>query len=202
VQQKKILELYIPPGTREGEKIVLKGEADQQPGQEPGDIVFHIVETPHDTFDRAGADLAAELGITLAEALTGFNRVVLTHLDGRGIQVRVDPSGKILKPDQVLKVAGEGMPVKKSSDKGDLYLKVKINFPEDGYFKDATTIAKLRELLPKPEQSSQPKPEEVDEVRYELDADLTQFGGGSDDPRAGAEWEDEEDGQQAQCAQQ
>jgi DnaJ family protein A protein 2 len=204
VQQKKMLELYIPPGTREGEKIVLKGEADQQPDQEPGDIVFHITETPHKVFKRAGADLAADLEITLVEALTGFSRVVLTHLDGRGIQITVNqPEGKILRPDQVLKVEGEGMPVKKSSDKGDLYLIVKINFPEDGYIKDEATLKKLREILPKPERQPAP-PAEVDDVEYEVNADLDGFGAGSGDPRAGAEWEDDEGegAQGAQCAQQ
>jgi len=202
VQQKKMLELYIPPGTREGERIVLKGEADQHPDQEPGDIVFHVRESPHKVFKRAGADLAAEMEITLAEALTGFSRVVVTHLDGRGISITVNqPAGKILKPEEVLRVKGEGMPIKKSSEKGDLYLMVKIKFPEDGFIKDETTIAKLKELLPKPAKSGK-APEEVDDVDFEGDVDLEEFGAGSDDPRAGAEWEDEDEGQGAQCAQQ
>lgn len=85
VQTKKILELYIPRGSRQGDKIVLQGEADQVPDQEPGDIIFELKETDHDTFARAGADLASDIEITLAEALAGFSRVVLTHLDGRGI---------------------------------------------------------------------------------------------------------------------
>src|SRR3954464_12145749 len=82
IEDRKVLELYIPRGSREGEKIVLPGEADQLPDQEPGDIIFSLTEAPHKTFRRAGADLAADIHITLAEALTGFNRVVLTHLDG------------------------------------------------------------------------------------------------------------------------
>jgi len=205
VQQKKMLELYIPPGTREGERIVLKGEADQHPDQEPGDIVFHVRETAHKVFKRAGADLAAEMEITLAEALTGFSRVVVTHLDGRGISITVNqPAGKILKPEEVLRVKGEGMPIKKSSEKGDLYLMVKIKFPEDGYIKDEATVAKLKELLPKNNAARSGKaPEEVDDVDFEADVDLDEFGAGSDDPRAGAEWEDEDEGQgAAQCAQQ
>lgn len=202
VETKKKLELYIPPGSREGEKIVLKGEADQHPDQEPGDIVFHLVEAPHKIFKRAGADLAADLEITLAEALTGFNRVVLTHLDGRGISLKVEqPEGKILRPEEVLRVEGEGMPHKRSDAKGDLYLIVKIEFPDNGWIKDDETVKTLREMLPPPEPLI--KAREVDEVEFEADVDLEDFGGDSDDPRARGAWEDDEDGAQgAQCAQQ
>ncbi|KAI9667194.1 MAG: hypothetical protein M1821_000007 [Bathelium mastoideum] len=201
VETKKVLELYIPRGSREGERIVLQGEADQRPGQEPGDIIFELTEIPHEKFTRAGPDLCADLNVSLSEALTGFNRVVLTHLDGRGLQMSV-PQGQLLRPDQVLKIAGEGMPLKRSDQKGDLYLSVKIKFPEDGWLTNDASMQELRHLLPKP---SPPKlAETVDEVEFDPDASLDDFGAGSDDPRAGAEWEDEEGENEggAQCAQQ
>jgi len=202
ISQKKMLELYIPRGSRQGDKIVLAGEADQVPDQEPGDIIFILSEVQHETFNRAGADLQADLHITLAEALTGFHRVVVTHLDGRGISLNVpQPKGRVLKPDQVIKVEGEGMPMKKSDSKGDLYLVVKIDFPEDGWISDEATIEKIRDVLPKPKQEI--KTDVVDEVDWDITANLDDFGGDSDDPRGGAEWEDEEDeGETAQCAQQ
>ncbi|KAF2502449.1 DnaJ-domain-containing protein [Lophium mytilinum] len=191
-------------GAREGERIVLAGEADQLPDQEPGDIVFGLVERPHDVFERAGSDLKADLKITLAEALTGLNRVVVTHLDGRGIKVHVQqPQGKVLTPDQVIKVPGEGMPVKKSDAKGDLFLVVKIEFPADGWIKDEETINKIKEALPGPTKSEDAVPETTDEVDIDYDATLEDFGAGSDDPRAGAGWEDDEEEEGGpQCATQ
>jgi len=68
IEEKKMLEIYIPRGAKDGDRITLEGEADQVPGQEPGDIVFRIVETNHPVFRRAGTDLSASLDITLAEA--------------------------------------------------------------------------------------------------------------------------------------
>ncbi|RMJ20513.1 DnaJ domain protein Mas5, partial [Aspergillus sp. HF37] len=113
-EEKKQLELYIPRGAREGDQIRLEGEADQVPGAEQtGDIVFHLVEQPHEVFQRTGNDLSAKLDITLAEALTGFHRVVLKHLDGRGIELNhPQEPGQILRPGEVLKIRGEGMPLK------------------------------------------------------------------------------------------
>ncbi|KAF2718922.1 DnaJ-domain-containing protein [Polychaeton citri CBS 116435] len=207
IKQKKILELYIPRGSREGERIVLAGEADQDPDdEEAGDIIFELVEEDHKTFHRAGSDLQAEIEISLSEALTGFNRVVLTHLDGRGISLRVQqPQGKVLRPDQILKVPGEGMPMKRSDQKGDLYLVVKVNFPEDGWLKDDAAVESVRKVLPVAtglRYGPGETPELVDDAEFEEVEDMSGFGAGSDDPRAGGDWEDEEEGGQAQCAQQ
>jgi DnaJ family protein A protein 2 len=167
--EKKVLEIYIPRGAREGERIVLEGEADQVPDQIPGDIVFTLVEEDHEIFQRAGDDLSAELNVTLAEALTGFSRVGLKHLDGRGIHLD-HPQGKVLQPGQILKVKGEGMPLKKSDLKGDLYLVVKIEFPENGWTEDATTFESLKKILPGPDPPIETT--EIDEVEFDSDADI------------------------------
>lgn len=200
VQAKKRLELYIPPGAREGERIVLAGEGDQNhPDQEPGDIVFVLVEAANDKFHRQGHDLSADLEITLAEALTGFSRVVLTHLDGRGIKLDV-PKGHVIKPEEVIRIKSEGMPIKKSSEKGDLFLIAKIDFPKDGWF-DAAKADSVKSVLPAPEPEIDVGEAEVDEAEYEIDVDIEEFGQGADDEKDG--WEDEEEGAGgAQCAQQ
>lgn len=167
--EKKVLELYIPRGAREGERIILEGEADQVPDQIPGDIIFTIVEESHEIFQRAGDDLSAELTITLAEALTGFSRVVLKHLDGRGIHL-THPQGKVLTPGQILKVDGEGMPLKKSDLKGDLFFVVKIDFPENGWTEDAATFESLKKILPGP--AAPITATDIDEVEYDSEAEI------------------------------
>lgn len=172
--ERKALELYIPRGSMQGEKIVLEGEADQIPDQKPGDIVFTLIEEEHEIFQRAGHDLTAELHVTLAEALCGFSKVVLSHLDGRGIHIN-HPKGKVLKPDQVLKVHGEGMPQKKTDTKGDLFLVVKIEFPKNGWANSDASFASIEALLPKSEV--QPITTEiVDEVEYDEDANIEEVG--------------------------
>lgn len=184
---------------REGDRIVLEGEADQVPNQVPGNIIFEIVETPHSVFRRSGADLSANLEVTLAEALCGFSRVVIKHLDGRGLNINHSQSrGRVLRPGQVLKITGEGMPHKKSEMKGDLYLTVLVEFPEDGWLLDHTTIAGIQHLLPKPK-----KPivaETVDDVEYDEEANIDGFGG--DGPGSDAWEDDDDDGGGEQCTQQ
>ncbi|ELR02316.1 hypothetical protein VC83_01416 [Pseudogymnoascus destructans] len=198
--EKKVLEIYIPRGAMQGDRIVLEGEADQVPDQTPGDIVFTLVEEDHDVFQRRGHDLLAELKVTLAESLCGFSRVVVKHLDGRGIHMD-HPRGKVLKPGQVLKIDGEGMPHKKSDAKGDLYLVINIEFPDNGWIEDEASFGKLEAILPKPNAPIDTP--EVDEVTFTEDADIEEFGASTGQGGRGAEWEDDDEDERApQCAQQ
>lgn len=202
LKEKKALELYIDRGSMQGDRIVLQGEADQLPDQTPGDLIFHLVEEPHDVFTRIGHDLSADLNVTLAEALTGFSRVVVKHLDGRGIHINY-PRGKVLRPGQVLKVEGEGMPHKRGEAKGDLYLVVKIEFPKDGWLESDDDHEALKKLLPPPGPPI--AADEIDDVEFTDDADIEEMGAHQGDPRySGGEWEeDEDDGEGGpQCATQ
>lgn len=130
---------------------------------------------------------------------------MLKHLDDRGIHVEY-PLGKdprVLQPGQVLKVPGEGMPIKKSERKGDLYLNVKILFPSyQDLQRSPDTTQKLRELLPQPQKVPPSiQAEEVDNVSFEEVSNLDGVGDGED----GSDWVDEDDeeaGTQAQCTQQ
>ncbi|CAJ2651607.1 unnamed protein product [Trifolium pratense] len=168
ISDKKVLEIYIPKGSNAGDQIVLEGEADQVPNQEPGDIIFTLDQEDHEVFRRVQNNLSAEIHITLTEALTGFDRVVLKHLDGRGIRIN-HPPGKIMKPGQAIKIKGEGMPIKKSDCKGDLFIFVKIDFPDENWAKNSSSLTSLRQLIP----LSPPVIDvtEEDEVDYEPNAD-------------------------------
>ena len=205
--ERKVLEIYIPPGANEGEKIVLRGEADQEPDQEPGDLVFVLDQQKHPIFTRSGADLSAKLHITLAEALCGFSRVVIKTLDGRGLLVdHQKPAHGVLQPGQTLRIQGEGMPIKRTGERGDLYLEAHIKFPDSDSLQDSDATSKLQEILPKPEPPI--RADTVDDVTWEENADMDDFGGkrtGQDD----SGWEDEDSyefeggpGHSAQCAQQ
>ena len=157
------------------------------------------MQTEHKVFDRKGADLCATIEVTLPEALCGFSRVVIKHLDGRGIHIRhPQPAARVLKPNQVIKVSGEGMPHKKSDLKGNLYLIVDVKFPDYAWLEENQALSKLKEILPKPEEPIEA--DVVDDVEYDETANLDDFEGGEGD---GEGWEDDdEEGDGPQCQQQ
>lgn len=87
----------------------------------------------HESFERSGNDLLANVTITLSEALLGFSRIILTHLDGRGVKMTTPP-GKIIKPSDSIVLRGEGMPIYKRSDEnGDLYVVFSIEMPTEDW---------------------------------------------------------------------
>lgn len=57
VRERKILEVHIEKGMRDGQKITFRGEGDQEPDIETGDIIIILEEKEHPVFMRDGLDL-------------------------------------------------------------------------------------------------------------------------------------------------
>lgn len=188
-----------------------------QPNIPAGDVIFELKLQGHDSFERSGNDLLTRVSITLSESLLGFSRILLTHLDGRGIRVD-SPPGKAIRPGDTIIVRGEGMPQYKSPDtKGDLYVVFDVEFPEGDWLKDADRSA-LEKILPPKKPELDPLPNVVDDAHYDAENDFVDvrnrsFPAGADfmnnsSFRFGAEddendWTDEDDeDEQAECRPQ
>lgn len=154
-EETKILEFEIPKGSPGEGKVVKKGESDEYPGKIAGDIILKYTCKKHEVFERKGDDLYMELKIPLADALTGFSKLVTPHLDGRGVKV-VTPRGKVIRPGDYIKITGEGMPkyaekkswFSRSEGKGDLYIKVNIEFPSDNWYLEKNDLLTIKNILP------------------------------------------------------
>jgi DnaJ homolog subfamily A member 2 len=132
IEQSNVIQVDIRAGVIDGEKIIMHGQADEAPGLEPGDLIFVIRQKPHDVFHRGGsrsADLVVEKDITLTDALCGFETTI-KHLDDRQLLVRVKPGERVIKPGDLFEIKKEGMPVKDSLEKGNLYVKFNVIFPD------------------------------------------------------------------------
>jgi len=136
----KILTFEVEPGMIDGQVIVLENEGDEFIGQAPGHVNFKIRTLPHPTFTRQGNDLHMDLHISLSEALVEFSKS-FKHVDGHKVRVaRKD----VTKPFQVLKVSGEGMPLADNpSRKGDLYVKIIVEFPNKLSKEQKQTVLEL-----------------------------------------------------------
>jgi DnaJ homolog subfamily A member 2 len=129
-QEKKTLKVEIDKGSPNGERYTIHGEGNEIPNVEPGDVIVQIKEKKHKTFSRKGADLFMEKEITLFEALTGLD-FVLVHLDGRKVRINNKP-GEVIKPDSLFTVENLGMPFhKKTYSNGNLIIQFKIKFPTE-----------------------------------------------------------------------
>lgn len=185
VKEKTRQEIFIEKGMSDGQRIVLAGAGDQEPGVPTGDVVFVLRATPHESFERSGNDLLAHITITLSEALLGFSRIIITHLDGRGVKLTTPP-GKIIKPQDSIVLRGEGMPLyRRPDEKGDLYVILDIEMPDQEWLASIDCNV-LASVLPPGRIDVNPQPNIVDEASFE-ESDIVDFGG--DDPN---DWEDDD----------
>eukprot|EP00796_Vickermania_ingenoplastis_P005321 gene5321-3823_t len=130
--------LEIPAGVPANVTLVVRGEGGRIPGAQPGDLHVHVDISPHTTYKRRGDDLIAQKMITLSDALLGCH-FSLKALDGRTLNIST--TDHLLKPDAVIKVAGEGMP-STSGRRGDLYIYTTVKMP-------ARLTSEQRELVEK-----------------------------------------------------
>jgi len=189
---------------RHQQKILLSGEADQLPGVEPGDIVLVLTQKEHALFKRNGNDLIIEQSIPLIQALTGCS-FYITHLDGRQLLVKTS-RGDVIEPGEIRVIEGEGMPVPKSSDSGNLLVKMNIVFPKSGSLKEHQMV-QLEKLLTGVPFKPNLEAEEVELVKMtEQHHHHDQHRGGQRGGRREAYEEDDNDEDMGrggvQCAQQ
>lgn len=93
--EKKFLEVHIDKGMKGGQTVQFRGESDQSPTAEPGDVVIVIEEKPHDRFRRQENDLIIEVEVDLLTALGG-GQFAIKHLDDHGLIVKLEP-GEVIK---------------------------------------------------------------------------------------------------------
>ncbi|KAJ8514879.1 hypothetical protein ONZ45_g7627 [Pleurotus djamor] len=143
VPEKKLLEVHIDKGMKGGETINFRGESDQSPTAEPGDVIIVIEEKPHERFTRKDNDLIIDIEVDLLTALGG-GQVAIKHLDDRALIVKIEP-GEVIKHGDVKVIYGQGMPSRRHHEPGDMYVKLNIKFPEHI---DPSVIHHLEAALP------------------------------------------------------
>lgn len=219
VVDRKVLHVHVDKGVRSGTKVEFRGEGDQAPGVQAGDVVFEIEQKPHTRFTRKDDDLLYKCNIELVTALAG-GTIYIEHLDDRWLSIdilpgeaiaqgkwaRSFPLGRMLtrSADSVKMVRGHGMPSHRHHDFGNLYIHFNVVFPEKNWTQDPNAFEELRKLLPAPALQNVPPAEAMTEPADLEDLDNPSqrvFGGG---PGMGEE--DDEDaqpgGERVQCASQ
>ncbi len=117
----------VPAGVEEGSTLRLaeRGAAGQR-GAAPGSLFVHLAVRPDRRFERQGDDLHTILTIGLAQAALG----VEVQVEGIDAQVPVSvPAGT--PHNYIERVRGSGVPHLRGRGRGDLFVHVVIESPED-----------------------------------------------------------------------
>lgn len=122
-QIKKHLNIKIPKGVIDGERVRVKGQGAPGHGNgHSGDLYLHIRLVPHPLFDVQGHNLILTLPIAPWEAALGA-KVTVPTLDGK-INLTVSPNSQSGKK---LRIKGKGL--KGKTVTGDLFAILKVVMP-------------------------------------------------------------------------
>jgi len=119
------LDVTVPPGTRDGQVLRLRGKGGAGIGGGPaGDLLVEAEVGPHRRFTRKGDDVHFELPVSLPEAVLGGRIEAPTPAGPVAVAV---PRGS--NTGTVLRLKGRGVP-RPDGSRGDAYATLRIVLPE------------------------------------------------------------------------
>ncbi len=119
------IEVRIPGGVRDGERLRVKGKGAPGRGGGPsGNLFFHVHITPHPVFQRKDADIVVSLPLWPWEAVLG-TEVQVPTLSGP-VRLKIPPGSQ---PQQRMRLKGKGLPNRKKGY-GDQFVVLDIVMPE------------------------------------------------------------------------
>lgn len=119
----KRFDVRVPPGTKDGQTLRLKGQGMPGIGDQAGDALVTILVEPDTRFQRQGDDIHSELAITMPEAVLG-GKVEAPTIDGL-VSVTV-PAGS--NTGSMLRLKGKGVG-REGKESGDHYVKLQVILP-------------------------------------------------------------------------
>ncbi len=126
VRKNKTLEVNIPAGIDNGQRIALHGQGDCGINGGPnGDLIIQVAIRRHEYFVRDGFNLHLDLPITFAQAALGAKITIPTP----------DGSGELTIPEgtqsgTTFSVRGKGVPRVNGRGRGDLLVTVSVETPK------------------------------------------------------------------------
>ncbi len=122
----KSIDVAVPPGTENEQKLRLKGQGLPGMGGQPaGDAIIEVHVEPHAYFTRQDHDIHVEVPITLNEAVLGATIHVPT-ISGK-VALKVPPG---TNTGAALRLRGKGVLNQATKQPGDQYVKLKVVLPD------------------------------------------------------------------------
>jgi len=122
------LDVAIPIGIEEGQKLRLKGKGplDPRTGQR-SDLHVKITIAPHPLFQRKGNDLIMEKEVKLTEMVLGA-KVRVSTIDNQQIELKIPAHSRT---NCMMRIKGKGIPGTKDKPDGNLLVRLLPQLPSD-----------------------------------------------------------------------
>jgi molecular chaperone DnaJ len=126
IAREKTIELKIPAGVDNGDKLRVSGEGDAGvKGGGSGDLYVVLRVKDHEFFERREHDLFCQIPISFPQAALGADLQVPT-IDGEEEKLSI-PAGT--QTNSTFRIKGRGISKRGGSARGDLYVTVTVSVP-------------------------------------------------------------------------
>ena len=138
----KKITVTVPKGVETGTRLRVAGEGEGGLRNGPsGDLYVEVYVRSHGQYDRQGRDLLRKIKISYTQMLLGTDVEVETF-DGRK-SVKV-PEGS--QPGSLLRLKGLGVPDLRTESRGDICLRLEVEFPKKLKKRERELLRELSEV--------------------------------------------------------
>lgn len=152
VRSRRSLQVNVPAGVDDGNRIQLAGEGEVGAGGGPaGDLYIEVKVARHPTFTRHGDQLACQVTIPMTAASLG-TRIDLPTLDAERTDLDdLEPTVAIdipvgMQSGETVVARGFGVPRLRGSGRGDLTVQVVVETPRDLDIEQRELLERLADL--------------------------------------------------------
>ncbi len=126
IRKEKTIKVKIPAGIEDGTRMRISGagEAGTRGGAD-GDLYVFVSVKAHKLYERDGANLYARIPISMCCAALG-GKIEIPSVDGEKIALDIAAGSQ---NDQVIRVKNQGMTMMRSKNRGDLFVKLRVETP-------------------------------------------------------------------------
>ena len=142
IQKEKNVEVSIPKGVDNGQKMRLTGEGEAGlKGGPPGDLYIFLSTKAHQLLERDGADLYMKVPLSMPVAALG-GEVEVPSIEGKKVRVTI-PKG--CQNNHQFRLRGKGMNILNSKMRGDMFIEAAVEVPINLTLKQKKLLQEFQE---------------------------------------------------------
>ncbi len=150
--RQQTLEVTIPAGVDNGDRIRLTGKGEAIRDGQAGDLYVEVVVREHETFQRDGADLYMDVPVNIVDAALG-KEIEIPTLDGR-VSLKI-PEGT--QTGKLFRLRGKGVKPVRQSMQGDLLCRIVVETPVNLTSRQRELLQELQATFEGDDNKSSPK---------------------------------------------
>ncbi|OUY06286.1 molecular chaperone DnaJ [Acinetobacter populi] len=150
--RQQTLEVTIPAGVDNGDRVRLSGKGEAVTGGQAGDLYVEVVVREHPIFQRDGADLYMDVPVSIADVALG-KEIEIPTLDSR-VSLKI-PEGT--QTGKLFRLRGKGVKPVRSTMVGDLLCRIVVETPTNLTERQRELLKELQATLGESNQHSDSK---------------------------------------------